>query len=176
MPITPIGDYPDQWQSKLVRENLGAHEHEVLWITGRDGPGGVYRVPEGHYFMMGDNRDNSEDSRYPDAVGFVPEANLVGRAVIVWMSWQGFSEGGPRWGRIGNSIRLNLRSPRSQAGITAIGFVILACLVGLVGFAGLKLFPMYMTRMRIRYCFSTDIEQDYQTSPRAPNANANRPS
>jgi hypothetical protein len=63
---------------------------------------------------------------------------------------------------------LNSRSPRSQAGITAIGFIILACLIGLVGFAGLKLFPMYMTRMRLDTILN-DIEQDYQNSPRAPN-------
>lgn len=64
--------------------------------------------------------------------------------------------------------RLNLRTPRSQAGITAIGFIILAAVFGLVGFAGLKLFPMYMTRMRIDTVLS-DIEQEYQNSPRAPN-------
>lgn len=104
VPIELIGDYPDQPQSMLVRETLGSQVHDALWIAYRDGPGGTYRVPEGHYFMMGDNRDNSEDSRFPDKVGFVPEENLVGRAVIVWMSWQSFSEGGPRWGRIGNSI------------------------------------------------------------------------
>ncbi len=104
VPVVPVGAYPDQPQSTLVRETLGSHEHDALWMTYRNGPGGVYRVPDGHYFMMGDNRDNSEDSRFPDKVGFVPEANLVGKAELVWMSWQSFSEGGPRWGRIGNSI------------------------------------------------------------------------
>jgi signal peptidase I len=45
------------------------------------------KVPEGHYFMMGDNRDNSLDSRY---FGFVPDANIVGRAFFVWMNFGNF--------------------------------------------------------------------------------------
>ena len=73
----------------------GGRTHEILELTD-NGPldnTDLYIVPEGHYFAMGDNRDNSQDSRVRTEVGFIPKANLVGRAEVLFYS----TNGAARW-------------------------------------------------------------------------------
>lgn len=84
-----------------LREDLMSVQHDILIAPGRPSRNIRYVVPEGHYFVMGDNRDNSDDSR---RWGTVPQANLVGRAFLIWMNWSG-EELRPLWGRIGTVIR-----------------------------------------------------------------------
>ncbi|MCB8890096.1 signal peptidase I [Vreelandella malpeensis] len=74
-------------QQLLLEERLGSVRHAIYNNPRDPGPQmGEVVVPEGEYFMMGDNRDQSNDSRY---WGFVPEENIVGRAFAVWMHWDG---------------------------------------------------------------------------------------
>jgi len=113
-----------------AEERLGSHEHEAIfcpvaldrqpvlpacnrrgvrgYVCGdEDAPAGsrmepfVGDVPPGHYLMMGDNRDNSDDGR---RWGYVPEENLVGRATRIWFNWDLRRSGGPMWSRIGSAI------------------------------------------------------------------------
>jgi signal peptidase I len=105
VPIEVVGPYDEEPGTTLGIEQLGEHRHRVLLTRGaRPSPGGKYEVPSEHYFVMGDHRDNSQDGRYRQDVGFIPEANIVGRATGVWMSWRWPSEGGPRWDRIGEGV------------------------------------------------------------------------
>jgi len=103
VPVSPSGTYfggcPFQPDAMKYEERLGDLRHAILNCSRNQGREGEFVVPAGHYFMMGDNRDNSEDGRY---FGYVPEANIVGRAVRIWMSWD-FSRL-PQWRRIGGRV------------------------------------------------------------------------
>ncbi|HZQ59924.1 MAG TPA: signal peptidase I [Casimicrobiaceae bacterium] len=81
--------YPQNVRSFPGRENCDYNEH-----------GFTCRVPKGHYFMMGDNRDNSDDSRY---WGFVPDDHIRGRAFFIWFNWDDISS--LAFKRVGSAIR-----------------------------------------------------------------------
>lgn len=107
LPNAPVGDFIDRdgygnaAQTRQYRETLpGGVSHNVLdmLINGPVDNTGVFTVPHGHVFMMGDNRDNSSDSRVPNSgVGFVPMENLVGRAEFLFFSTDGSAEWWQFW-------------------------------------------------------------------------------
>jgi signal peptidase I len=84
----------------VKQEHINNLTHNILIDNRRPTIEGEFIVPEGRYFAMGDNRDNSNDSRY---WGTVPEANLVGKAFMIWMNWDS-DNSGVSWSRIGTSI------------------------------------------------------------------------
>ncbi|HKK05733.1 MAG TPA: signal peptidase I [Gammaproteobacteria bacterium] len=98
----PAGHYIDSYGQRLDMrlEDLGGVKHDIIINPAFPGRDFSVTVPPHSYFAMGDNRDNSNDSR---VWGFVPEANLVGRAFLIWMNWDS-EQSSVRWGRIGTVI------------------------------------------------------------------------
>jgi len=102
--VKPDGMYSDGYGfsgSELVLERFGATTHVIMLAPNRYATDYDAVVPAGHYFFMGDNRNDGAASRFP-LVGFAPEQTLVGHAERIWMNWQ--IPGWPRWQRIGMKI------------------------------------------------------------------------
>ena len=88
----PVAKYQENLNGKLhniyIRPDMPAVDFDV-------------EVPQGYYFMMGDNRDDSADSRY---WGYVKDSYLRGKAFLVWMSWNSLT-GSIRWSKLGTIIK-----------------------------------------------------------------------
>ncbi len=82
----------------MLEEDLSGRKHKILWDEGGNNAVFEFIVPDGQFFVMGDNRDHSNDSRY---WGFVEDRLLVGKAFFIWFN---YNKGSFNWSRIGDSI------------------------------------------------------------------------
>jgi signal peptidase I len=110
--VVDLGDYRD-WEQrggpppyyptpKVFEEQLGTVRHRILYLRDQSGYDfGPKLVPRDSFFVMGDNRDNSRDSRF---WGFVKHNKILGKALIIYWSWDGHDRW-VRWERIGQLIR-----------------------------------------------------------------------
>jgi signal peptidase I len=108
-PVALTGTYEGPKESLypftvVAEERLGTADHRIMLDPVRPTAPGEWRVPAGQYFFMGDNRNNSRDSRFPE-VGFVPAGNIVGQAVVIWLSFSPDPGKLVLWDRIGSGIR-----------------------------------------------------------------------
>lgn len=96
--LQAVQDAPMDYEGRdLFQENLGGVKHATFNQPRREALDFRVTVEPGHYFMMGDNRDNSSDSRY---WGQVPEERIVGKAVAIWMHWKSWTSI-PSFSRVG---------------------------------------------------------------------------
>lgn len=104
VPLERAGTYSGGYGftgAELGVERLDAGSHVVMFAQNRYATDFESIVPAGRYFFMGDNRNDSRDSRFGE-VGFVPERNIVGQAKGIWLNLRLFEW--PRWNRIGTKI------------------------------------------------------------------------